>query len=416
MSNSADAQNFDIDSLAFTAQFSNDSKKLTLLRKRLLKNMHDFDPNYIIENMPGYIYWKNKESKYMGCNQNLATISGLKDRHEIVGKTDYDFGWGDKEKAEQFIKDDQEVMRTGKKLVTEYQLPIKRKDGNYLFIRTEKMPFYNSQAEVIGILAIAVDITDQKLLEKSIIAEKEQVEKLSLAKTEFMRNMEHDMRTPFSGIYSLAGELYRMEKDEEKKQYLAAMIHSSKELLDLCTSIIDFSKMENGAAPPVISKKFNLRDLINHIVLMEEAPAISKKLELIVDYPPDVPTMLLGDDYRLERILINLMGNAIKFTKQGYVKISVKKIRQLDDKNIILRILVEDTGIGIPQDKLNIIFEKFTRVSPSYMGHYKGTGLGLPIVKQLIEALQGEIALVSEIDKGTTFSCDIPFRLPLVDD
>lgn len=148
---------------------------------------------------------------------------------------------------------------------------------------------------------------------------------------------------------------------------------------------------------------------------MEKAAAAIKKLELIYEYPEDIPTVFLSDENRIERIILNLLSNAIKFTDKGHVHVQVKLVKELDDKNLILQIIVSDTGIGIPHDKQQYIYEKFYRGSPANQNKYPGAGLGLHIVKQFIEDLDGEIEVVSSPNKGTIFICTLPFKRPLVD-
>jgi two-component system aerobic respiration control sensor histidine kinase ArcB len=299
-----------------------DALRLNSLKEEEVVAMNVFDLDYIIANMPGFIYWKNEKFQYMGCNNNLAKISGLKNRKEIIDKTDYDFEWG-KGNAEEFIEDDKYVMGTRQIKVTEYQLPIKRADGNHLYVRTEKRPFYSKQGDVIGVLAIAVDITDQKLLEQKLEQEKIKAEVSSQAKTEFIRNMEHDIRTPFSGIYSIAKILEDKENNDEKKEYISAIAQCAKELLDYCNSIIDFAKLESGTLP-VLAKKFDLKKLVESIIIIETPAAKNMHLNLRMDYSVNCPTIMIGDQFRIQRILINLISNAIKFTEKGYVQISVK--------------------------------------------------------------------------------------------
>lgn len=368
---------------------------------------------YIVARMPGYIYWKDQQSRYIGCNDNMVKISGLTHYHELLGKTDFDFEWG-KDNAAQFVADDQIVMKQRITQTTEYSLPVIRNDGHKLVVQTNKMPLINKNNEVIGVLAIAVDITEQKLLEEKLIQEKENVERLSRAKTEFMRNMEHDIRTPFSGIYTIANILCQQEENSEKKEYLSMVAQSAKELLDYCNNIVDFSRLESGNLP-VIHKKFNVRSLLKNIIDMERPAAQAKALQLHLEIDPKIPQVLLGDPYRLQRILINIFGNAIKFTHQGFVKIYAQ-LAQQRVKEVILRISIEDTGIGIAAENLDLIYERFLRLNPSNQGTYKGSGLGLTIVKQLIEELNGEIDALSNGQTGTTFICTLPFQRPLIEE
>lgn len=379
---------------------------------RLEKLIVSADLEYIIAKMPGYVYWKNAESEYMGCNEKLACFSGLKSSTDIIGKTDYDFSWG-VEQADQFVRDDLHVMRTGKTLVTEHELPAKREDGLNLYVRTEKMPFYDRQGKVSGVLAIAVDLTDQKALEKRLIDEKVKAERVKLAsliKSEFIRNMEHDIRTPFSGIWSLASYLWEKETDAQKKESLGDITDCAKELLDYCNSILDFSKVEMGSQR-ILEEKFSVPDLIYGVEKIELPAAKAKGLHLDVTVDAAVPAVLLGDNYRLKRVLINLVSNAIKFTHEGKVTIMVSLLENAN-RVALLRFIVEDTGIGIPPDKKEYVFERFSRLTHANKGLYKGAGLGLCIVKQFMHEIEGELDLVSAEGLGSKFICTIPFGVP----
>lgn len=373
---------------------------------------HNFE--YIISRMPGYIYWKSAESQYMGCNNNLAKISHLDKPADIVGKTDEDFEWG-KEQADQFKKDDEKIMMTGETLTTEYELPIKREDGHRLYVRTDKLPFYDKTGKVIGVLGVGVDITDQKILEKNIIEEKDKAEIANKIKTEFVRNMEHDIRTPFNGVWGLSTILWEKETDLEKKELLGDIVSCAKELLDYCNGILDFSKIEANTLP-VLSKKFDLIHLVNGVINIEKPAAKQKNLLLDLACNSNLPKIVIGDPYRLSRVLINLISNAVKFTHNGYIHVKASQIEIKDDGRSIIRFIIEDTGIGFTQDKKEYIYEKFTRLLPSNQGVYKGLGLGLSIVKQFIEEMDGEVAVKSEPGKGTVFYCTFPFKLPLTDD
>ena len=223
-----------------------------------------------------------------------------------------------------------------------------------------------------------------KDIEAELRIAKEKAEEANRLKMEFIQNMEHDIRTPFSGIFGLASTLLRREQDEKKKEYLSYITQSAKELLDYCNGILDFSKIEFGE--PIVSKRFNLTEAIERVTNMELAAAKNKNLSLTYELI-DTPKYLLGDEHRLIRILVNLLSNAIKFTEQGQVKLTVKGYEQ-NPKKIILKFTVEDTGIGIHPDKQKIIGQKFVRLLPSNKGIYKGLGLGLPVVKQYINDLE----------------------------
>lgn len=366
----------------------------------------------IIANLPGYIYWKNEKGQYMGANNNLAKVSGLNDRAEVIGKTDGDFEWG-KDLAEQFRKDDLEVMHDKVTKIFEKKMLHKRPDGHYYYLRTEKMPLYEN-GKIIGVLAVAVDITDQKLLEEKLNEQKAISEQANLLKTEFIRNMEHDIRTPFNGVWGMANFLWEQETDPLKKEYLGDITQCAKELLDYCNGILDFSKISLGLFS-ITEKKFNLLNVIESVIKIEMLAAKNKNLAFTSHLSTDLPKIVVADRYRLSRLLINLVSNAIKFTKTGQVSIHVDLLDKTNHTYLI-RFTIKDTGEGISLEQQNVIFEKFSRLSPSNKGLYKGSGLGLIIVKQFIEEMKGEIDLNSKLGEGTDFICTIPFKIPLTDD
>lgn len=365
----------------------------------------------IIEKLPGNVWWKNTNLVYLGCNDHVIKILGLNSRKDFISKTDHDL-W-EKSIADKLREADLHVLKTGENISLEEV--IIEKDGSQVIMLTNKSPFYDNDHHIIGIVGTSTDITERKKIEESLRIAKEEAEVANKMKTEFMHNMEHDIRTPFNGIWTLANLLESQEQDKEKKELLNDVSNCAKELLDYCNNILDFAKTEAGVVP-ILFKKFDLKMLLNKIITLEIPPVKSKHLQLLTDYSEDLPHIVMGDQYRIERILLNIASNAVKFTKEGYVKISAKLMKKFKNKNIVVRLIVEDTGIGIPADKQNFIYEKFTRGTPANQGIYKGSGLGLRVVKQLIEEINGEIDVKSELGKGTTFTCTIPLKLPLVDD
>lgn len=366
---------------------------------------------YIINNLPHSIFWKNKNSVFLGCNKKFSDSANLASPAEVEGKTDYDMPWG-KEYAEKYIKDDQEIMNNGVAKL-DYEEHQTTTSGNKIIVLVSKVPIYDEENRISGILCIYTDITERKQQEEELRLAKESAELANELKHDFIQNMEHDIRTPVAGIYSILSAFSSEEEDPEKKQILTLTFNAAKELLDYCNGILEFSKLESGLVP-IVSKKFNLKKLIERIVAIENPPALVKKLQLNAEFSEDTPEIVIGDQSRLQRILINLVSNAIKFTKEGFIKMTVGVVAKQNDKGVILRIIIQDTGIGIPEEKLSVIYEKFSRLHPSNRGVYKGFGLGLPTVKQLMEELGGELDVKSEPGKGTTFALTIPFNLPLV--
>ena len=370
----------------------------------------------IIENLPGSIYWKDKNGVYLGRNTySMEKMQSVELEHgrakdAVIGKTDYDFF--SKEVADRYRKHDLAVMRAKKELSLEE--PVTLPNGKTIIQLSTKRPFYNAKGKVAGIVGNTIDVTHMKEVETELRQAKEKAEQANLIKTEFMRNMEHDIRTPFSGVLGFANILYDMEEDTTKKGYLGDIAQCAKELLDYCNSILDFSKIESRHLP-ILEKKFDLVALIDSVIKIEKPGAKYKKLEFNLNHDKNIPAILIGDSYRLHRILINIISNAIKFTKKGHVDLTISLCKKTH-RTILIRFTVTDTGIGIPDDKQEYIFEKFTRLSLSNKGLYKGIGLGLRVVKQFMYEMGGEIDVLSEVGNGTQFICTIPFNIPLTND
>ncbi|MDX1901129.1 MAG: ATP-binding protein [Gammaproteobacteria bacterium] len=289
---------------------------------------------------------------------------------------------------------------------------IIRPDGEIRWIYDRGFPVYDEANNCCGVTGIALDITREKLAEITLRKAKKKAEHANQLKTEFIRNMEHDIRTPLSGIEGLAAILREQEINSEKKEWLADIAYSARDLLNYCNGILDFSRIEAGTMP-VLKKRFELRQLLTEIIAIEMPAAKLKKLNLHFECEDNIPAFLLGDSYRLKQVLINLISNAIKFTHEGHVILFVKVAYDKSKQRIILAFAVQDTGIGIPKEKQDFIFEKFARLTPANRERYKGPGLGLRIVKKFVEEMGGSIELESESGKGSTFTCVLPFCISL---
>lgn len=360
----------------------------------------------IIESTPGNLYWKNREHIYLGCNQGIANKLGLKACEDIAGHTIYDFLEKDisPEVAEAVNRLDDEIMSSGKL----YEIEEIGFEGK-TFI-TKKHPLYNSNNEVIGLLGISLDISDRKRMEENLIKAKEEAVAASRAKTIFLGNMSHDIRTPLNGILGFAQILELTENDPERKKNLHLIRVSAKSLLKLLNEIIDIAYVENGT--PIKWEKVDLRAIISQIQDLLQADVIQKNLQFIVNIDDNVPATILSDKIRIHRTLLNLVANALKFTEQGYVKIACH-LQITEDKQPYLEITLEDTGIGIAEKDKIQIFDNFTRLTPSDQSPYKGSGIGLYIVKTFINDLKGNISVSSQLNQGTKFTCKLPLLAPI---
>lgn len=374
-----------------------DAKKETHETLAMLEN--------IIAVMPGYVYWMNSEGVYLGCNDREAKVIGLTSRKEIVGKRNIDMpGFLI---AEELDPVNEHIMSTGKAITLEE--PAKLPDGTEGIFISSKTPLKDDKNNIIGLLGISIDITDRKQMENELITAKEKAEVANKAKKEFLYNMRHDIRTPFSGITGMATLLKTQETDEKKLQYINNIYTSSEELLDYLNTILELTQIERGAIP-VVSSLVDVKLLIQSCFNMFSSSIAAKQIDFTFNCDEATSFKCNTDEFRIKRIVINLLGNAIKFTgSSGSITIDLCLLNTKASTPQI-QISVRDTGIGIPIEKQNIIFEKFERLTSSYRGDYKGTGLGLYAVKTLINELSGDVKVISESGKGATFTCDIPVK------
>lgn len=369
----------------------------------------------IIAYMPGNVYWLNRDCILLGGNDNLAKMFGLKSRADLVG-LDYEqmtklANWTEGQ-GESFKQAELKVMASGIPRFNVEEPPVII-NGETRYYMSNKVPLFNKQKEIIGVVGISLDVTDKKLSEIAIY-QKELAEAASKSKSEFIANMSHDIRTPLTGLLGMAKIIQQEVSSEKGKEATENLLIAANTLLELHNSIIEFSKLESGELS-VCDAKFSLKALVDGLVALTLPAAQEKGINLQIDYDERIPNSLIGDKTRIHRILLNLVGNAIKFTQVGGVNIFIK-LAKITDKDVILKLIVKDTGIGIPQDKQQIIFSRFSRLSPSYTGIYKGYGLGLSIVKQFVSELDGEIDVVSKEGEGSTFTCILPLKRALLDE
>ena len=366
----------------------------------------------IINELPGSIYWKDSEGVYLGINHfstEKMKESGLL-WQSIPGKTDYDLF--SEEVADQYREFDLNVMKTGQESCREERVMLPT--GEALMQLSYKRPLYDTQSRIVGVIGNTIDITYLKKIEGQLREAKDRAERANHSKTELLRHMEHDIRTPFNGIWTLASLLASRETNEEKKLYLEDISKSAKQLLDYCNDILYFARVDTGTIP-FISEKFNIKILIENVVTMENIAAKSKGIKLIFEPSVALPDFVMSDPKRIKKILLNLISNAIKFTDEGYVKISLTFEKKTNEKTAEIFLIVEDTGIGIPVEKQSCLYE-YSKKSESQGFVYTEHGLGLPTVKLLTQELGGELHLKSEPGKGTKFICSFLVTLPTVEE
>lgn len=377
--------------------------------QNLPKSISDKNPSLrdILTLVPGILFWKNRNGYYLGCNHNLAKLLKLNSPDEIIGKHNNDLF--DADSAAKLDHADEEVMRSGKE--RQLEETGHNQFGEPAIYFTQKSPLFNKQGEVIGLLGISIDITERKRIEKELLIAKEKAESSNRAKSQFLAVVNHELRTPLTGILGLANEL-------KKKQSVGANLDQTIENLTNCTDylltlindILDFTKLEAGKIAPS-AHPINVTELIGEINNVLSGIAKGKNLELITHIDSDLPC-IASDARAIRQILINIISNAIKFTEQGHVEIKVTASERTSSR-ARLNITVNDTGPGIPQDKIQQIFEPFKQLEDTYLrqSSRSGTGLGLAIVKRLCDVIDMTIDVDSIVGKGTTFILSGEFDL-----
>ncbi|MCK5100484.1 MAG: response regulator [Desulfobacteraceae bacterium] len=285
--------------------------------------------------------------------------------------------------------------------VRKKELKLKKKDGTPFWAAVTAKVKKNDLGEVQWIDGVIEDITLRKKYEEELISEKVKAQQAVKTKSEFLANMSHEIRTPMNGVIGMLDVLMETDISYEQKEFALSAQQSADSLLSLINDILDFSKIEAGKLSTEIID-FKLSTTIESLSDVMGLKAFEKGIEFASLIHEDVPLSLRGDPGRLRQILTNLSGNAVKFTQKGdvFIRVSVK-----EDRNQATLLLFEviDTGIGIPEDKINILFDSFTQVDASTTRKYGGTGLGLAISKQLVELMGGTIGIKSELGQGSTF-------------
>lgn len=379
--------------------------KLVLEQQKELERLSDKETllNSILDSVAGIHWWKDLDGVYRGCNQAMLDTLELKSKDNIIGKTDYELPW--KGQADMLVANDQIVIKTGKIQKGKEEL-VQTPDGVIHTFMVAKAPLRNAAGDVIGSVGNSIDITKQKQLEKEITIAKESAEVANHAKNQFLANMEHDLRTPCAGIAQMLGFLVTQETRVKQKHTLRLVKNASDYLLDLLNGVLDFNNISNGETP-LLYESFNIRKLLEYIMFIQQPQANSKNIEFTSKCSAEVPVEIISDKFRVQRILLNLVSNALKFTEKGFVRIEVSTEKSAEPDHIVIKFVVRDSGIGIAKHESEEIFDRFFRVSASNREKYKGSGLGLHIAKYFSYELNGNIEVDSEIGHGSVFTCTI---------
>ena len=350
----------------------------------------------IFENSIMGIYQSIPGGRYLSVNTAFARLFGYESPEELIASVT-DIG-------HQFYANPQDRDRAIKTLLEQgflegYELEVKRKDGtqfwvsmNTMIVQDENGTHYDGTVE---------DITKRKRAEEMLRAAKEAAEAATNTKSEFLANMSHEIRTPMNAVIGMTGLLINENLNAEQKECVNTIRSSGEVMLEIINDLLDLSKIDGGMME-LERQPFALQECIEEAIDIVAVNASEKGLRLGYSFENDMPLVIIGDPARLRQILVNLLSNAVKFTEKGEVSVSLSSL-MLEGGDYDIHFAIRDTGIGIPQDKADRLFQPFSQIDASMARKYGGTGLGLAISKKLVEMMNGRIWAESEAGKGSTF-------------
>lgn len=362
----------------------------------------------ILDQLPDRFFYKDAQSRFLGGNKAWREHHNFGDDQEWVGKTDKDSSRYSPEFGRKLFDDEQEMMRSGKSI--RQREVLEQNDGTFCYAESIKSPLYDAQHQLIGLVGLSRDITEQVKMEQALAQAKLAAEAAVRAKSAFLAVMSHEIRTPMNGVIGCASLLADTPLTEEQQQLVHTIQSCGESLLYIINDILDYSKIEADQLN-LESHNFNLRELIEDTFDLFCKAAADKKIEINYVIDQEIPLQLSSDSSRIRQVLINLVGNAIKFTHEGEVTLYCK-LADLNSETHICNILFEivDTGIGIPEPIQPILFEAFTQADATTTRKFGGTGLGLAISKKIVEAMGGSINFESQEGVGTQFKFTLPCK------
>ncbi len=395
-----------------TAGVSTDVTEFKETQELIEKQRHLFQA--IIDNAGAFIYVKDPAGRYLFVNRNYEELLG-KPAAEILGKVSSELF--DKATAAAYEKSDEDVRRTLRPIKSETETEV---DGQRRHFLSHKFPLLDDAGKLFATAGVSSDITDLKRTLAELAQAKEAADSANEAKSAFLATMSHEIRTPMNAVINMTALALETDLNNKQRQYLSVVSSSARGLLALINDILDFSKIEAGRMDLEVAS-FDLRKLFEEVADSFRGRVLEKHIEFIIYTSPEVPTILKGDSLRLRQVLINLVGNAFKFTAEGEVALRVELLEDRlpeddgDGGEATLAISVRDSGVGISADQISKLGESFTQADSSTARKFGGTGLGLAICKRLIEMMGGKLRIESEVGVGSVFSFSATFGYSMQD-
>ncbi|RJP47094.1 MAG: response regulator [Desulfobacteraceae bacterium] len=357
----------------------------------------------LLDSIPAPVFYKDINGRYLGFNHAFENFFG-QTRQEMIGKSVFDIAPPDL--AGVYHQKDVELFeRRGTQI---YESQVKNANGEMRDVVFHKASLTDGSGAVSGLVGVILDVTERKAMDaalqetnRKLTAAIVEAERANAAKSLFLANMSHEIRTPMNGVIGMTGLLLETGLNDEQRRYAESVRSSGESLLTLLNDILDFSKIEAQKLDLEVLD-FDLISLMDDFAAGLALRAQQKGLEFLYAVEPEVPSLMKGDPGRLRQVLSNIADNAVKFTFSG--EVVIRALMQAETaEDVLVRFEIRDTGIGIPEDKYNIVFEKFMQVDASTTRQYGGTGLGLAISKQLVEMMGGQIGVESKPGEGSTF-------------
>lgn len=364
---------------------------------------NEYRLNAILDNSTALIYIKDLNGRYIMINKKFKAFFGVTEEM-VIGRTDFDFT--PKEQADHYKKTDEEVLASLKPIESEEIIQTASGSKNLLLL---KFPLLSPDKVLLGVSGIASDITHEAVMREQSRLALQKAELAQQIQEQFLANMSHEIRTPMNGIQGMTRLLLETNLSEEQKKFTNIISRSLNNLVVIVNNVLDFSNLKAGKLT-FDSFAFDLVELLDEVKKYFEHPLENKGLSFHLRIEEGVPRFVKGDAFRLKQVLTNLVGNAIKFTDSGHIDLRVG-VKEKSDQLTAMLFTLSDTGIGIPKDKLNTIFESFAQAGKNISSGYGGAGLGLTISKGLIELQGGSISVKSSPGEGSVFAFHIAFGI-----